>query len=50
MAAYYVVAESLTNAAKHSQASAVKVRADIWGAKPQFVDSRLDVEIPIEIQ
>jgi signal transduction histidine kinase len=37
---YVVVAEPLTNAAKQSQASAVKVRADIRGRKPQFVDSR----------
>ena len=31
MAAYYVVAEALTNAAKHAQASMVEVCADIEG-------------------
>jgi signal transduction histidine kinase len=32
VAAYYVVAEALTNAAKHARASAVNLRADIDGA------------------
>ena len=32
MAAYYVVAEALTNAAKHARASAVNLSADIDGA------------------
>ena len=31
MAAYYVVAEALTNAAKHAQASQVNVRVDAAG-------------------
>jgi signal transduction histidine kinase len=38
VAAYYVVAEALTNAAKHAQASEVKVRA-------HAIDARLDVFI-----
>jgi signal transduction histidine kinase len=32
VAAYYIVAEALTNAAKHAQASTVKVRVDTEGA------------------
>jgi signal transduction histidine kinase len=32
VAAYYVVAESLTNAAKHAQASEVKVSVEAVGA------------------
>ena len=40
VAAYYVVAEALTNAAKHAQASEVTVRARDHRRKPQPVDLR----------
>ena len=37
VAAYYVVAEALTNAAKHAQASAVKVCVEITGTNLRVV-------------
>ena len=47
-----VVAESLTNAGKQSQASVVKGRADIWSANLNscFQGTSLDVEILVEIE
>ena len=40
VAAYYVVAEALTNAAKHARASEVKVRARVTDDEPRPVDRR----------
>ena len=40
VAAYYVVAEALTNAAKHARASQVTVRVEADGCQPPSLDSR----------